>query len=322
MEVALKPLTKKQRAELHGYVAWGTTLFQAVLFLAALTAVGWLLWCVQGRLTEEGSPYSHDLWWIVPVAALAVGLYVRAGRWTGGRSLRKKIRAVEAPDSKIFFGINPAGDRLQPSLKRPPFSWEEAKSLGALEGNYRVLDVDFESIKRAATAVLVLFLLSGCRESSRISAVARLDPPLTTEMLTVTIQDDSRGWTWRGSDFQSSLDLPTPTTRERETGTRGEIEISFRLQMSGDTVSEGRVKLPLRSDWRWGVQVVSATSDPGEACFGCTGSKAFPLAPEYRGPERDSVWLVWGGSSISGKAGQGGSGAAGQDVTPSAARGP
>jgi hypothetical protein len=254
MEVALKPLTKKQRAELHGYVRGNTMLF-AGQYLA--------------RLKGKGFPW-------------------------------RAFDIVEAPESRIFFGINPAGDRLQPSIKRPPFSWEEAKRLGAL----------------------VLFLLSGCRESSRISAVARLDPPLTTDMLTVTVHDDSRGWTWRGSDFQSSLDLPTPTTRERETGTRGEIEVSFRLQVSGDTVSEGMVKLPLRSDWRWGVQVVSATSDPGEACFGCTGSKAFPLAPEYRGPERDSVWLVWGGNSISGKDGQRGSRAAGQDVTPSAARGP
>ena len=56
--------------------------------------------------------------------------------------------------------------------------------------------------------------------------------------------------------------------------------------------------LPLRSDWRWGVQVVSATSDPGDACSDCVGSKAFPLAREYRGPERDSVWLVWGGQAI------------------------
>ena len=142
-------------------------------------------------------------------------------------------------------------------------------------------------------------LTAGCHKTSRVSAVARLDPPLTVDMLTVQAKDEDRAWTWRGSDFRSSMEWPTPTTRERETRTRGDLEVSFRLQSKGQTVSEGSVTLPLRSDWRWGVQVVSATSDPGQACHGCTGSKAFPLAREYRGPERDSVWLVWGGQGIS-----------------------
>jgi hypothetical protein len=118
-------------------------------------------------------------------------------------------------------------------------------------------------------------------------------------MLTMTARDDRRAWTWHGSDFHSSLESPTPTTRVRDTRTRGDIEITFRLEGGGTTVSEGRVALPLKPDWRWAVQLVSATSDPVEACFGCSGSKAFPLARAYRGPERDSVWLLWGGSSMS-----------------------
>jgi hypothetical protein len=145
---------------------------------------------------------------------------------------------------------------------------------------------------------LVTLVLACSHEDSKISAVARLDPPLTVRMLTVSVRDDSREWTWRGSDFHSSLEWPTPTTTERDTRTRGEIDIAFRLDARGTTVSEGRVKLPLRPDWRWGVQVVSATLNPADACSDCSGSKAFPLAPEYRGPERDSVWLIWGGKSI------------------------
>jgi hypothetical protein len=141
-------------------------------------------------------------------------------------------------------------------------------------------------------------MLASCREGSRISAVARLDPPLRVEMLTMTARDETRAWTWTPMDFHSSLEWPTPTTRERETLTRGDIQVSFRLQTAGVTVSEGSVTLPLKRDWDWDVQVVSATSDPKEACFGCVGSKAFPLAAEYRGPERDSVWLVWGPDSI------------------------
>jgi hypothetical protein len=145
---------------------------------------------------------------------------------------------------------------------------------------------------------LVAMLLAGCSKDAKISAVARLDPPLTVRMLTISVRDDGRAWTWRGSDFHSSLEWPTPTTTERDTRTRGDIEIAFRLEVAGTTLSEGRVTLPLRPDWRWGLQVVSATSDPVEACFGCVGSKAFPLASQYRGPDRDSVWLIWGGNSI------------------------
>jgi hypothetical protein len=141
-------------------------------------------------------------------------------------------------------------------------------------------------------------VLAGCGETSRISAIARLDPPLTVNMLTVSAREKDRVWTWRGADFRSSLERPTPTTRARETGTKGEIEVSFQLEAKGETVSQGSISLPLRRDWSWGVQLVSATSDPGPACFECTGSKAFPLTREYRGPERDSVWILWGGHAI------------------------
>jgi hypothetical protein len=152
---------------------------------------------------------------------------------------------------------------------------------------------------RSLLPVIVLVLASCKKEESRISAVARLDPPLTVRMLTLAVRDDREGWTWRGSDFHSSLEWPMPTTPERDIGTRGNVEVAFRLEVAGTTLSEGRVTLPLRPDWRWSVQVISATSDPAEACSGCFGSKAFPLEPAYRGPDRDSVWLLWGGNSIS-----------------------
>jgi hypothetical protein len=210
MEVKLQPFTKKQRKELHGYVARGTVLFRAILFLAVMGVAGWLLRVLHAQLTDGASPFAHDAWWMVPLTALAIALYIRAGRWTGGLALRKKIRAdlaggqaaarrivavdaieveeqedegpaffvltdegrtmlfagqyldrlkgkgfpwkafdiLEAPASRLFFGIDRAGDRLPPSARRPPFTWEEAKTLGALKGEYHVIEVDFESLKR------------------------------------------------------------------------------------------------------------------------------------------------------------------------------
>lgn len=55
---------------------------------------------------------------------------------------------VEAPDSGIFFGIKAAGDRLTPSFRRPPLTWQEAKTYGILNAKYRTLELDFESLKR------------------------------------------------------------------------------------------------------------------------------------------------------------------------------
>ena len=210
MDASRRPLTKKQRQELKGYVAWSTALFRGLLFLAVMGVVGWLFRAVHSQLADEDSPFAHEVWWILPLSALALALYMRAGRWTGGRALRKKIRAdlaagqaavrrvvavdaieveeqedegpaffvltdegqtmlfagqylgrlkgkgfpwkafdiLEAPESRRFFGIASAGDRLPPSDRRPPFTWEEAKAFRALKGEYQVLELDFESLKR------------------------------------------------------------------------------------------------------------------------------------------------------------------------------
>jgi hypothetical protein len=142
-------------------------------------------------------------------------------------------------------------------------------------------------------------LLVGCGEEARISAEARLDSPLTVDMLSVTVRDRDRVWTWQASHFRSTTQRPTPSTPEVETRTSGSLEVSFRLEVPGQTLSEGTVTLPLRSDWRWGVTVMAATTDPQAECFGCFGSSAFPLAEAYRTPQRDSIWVVWGGNSIS-----------------------
>jgi hypothetical protein len=60
---------------------------------------------------------------------------------------------VEAPESKIFFDITSAGDRLRPSATRPPFTWDEMKSFGTNEkGNYRTVDMDFDTLARGAAS--------------------------------------------------------------------------------------------------------------------------------------------------------------------------
>jgi hypothetical protein len=152
---------------------------------------------------------------------------------------------------------------------------------------------------RAFLTLVTGFFFLGCGDEARIGAEARLDPPLAVDMLSVTVRDGDRIWTWHGSDFRGTVESPTPGTPPRVTRTNGTLEVSFALEASDKTVSSGSITLPLREDWVWGVTVTAATTDPQEGCFGCFGSKAFPLAEGYRTPEGDSIWLVWGGNSIS-----------------------
>jgi len=207
MNTTLRPISKRRLAELQGYVAWGTTLFRAVLFAAALGGLAWLLRTSHVRL---GRPLADsDLVWIVPTLALAIVIYVIAGRWTGGRALRAAIRKdlaggvaavhhvialdaveveeaedegpayfvltedgrtllfagqylgpykrkgfpwksfeiLEAPQSKIFFGLIARGEKLAPSARRPPFTWEEYKQFVRGIREYGVVDIDFAALK-------------------------------------------------------------------------------------------------------------------------------------------------------------------------------
>jgi len=92
MQETFKPFTKQQRKELRGYVTPGIALFRAAVFLGVVVVVGWLLRSAHGAVSRRYTAVSHDAWWLLPVVIFAVALYVRAGRWTGGRALRTAIR--------------------------------------------------------------------------------------------------------------------------------------------------------------------------------------------------------------------------------------
>jgi hypothetical protein len=147
---------------------------------------------------------------------------------------------------------------------------------------------------------LCAFALGACGEDARISVSAALDAPFTLDMLTVTVVDVTRVVQFTGADFRTDANHPTPTTPEVETRTSGpDLQVSYIINNADQVVSVGEVTLPRRSDWRWHVSIAAATTDPQEGCFGCFGSKAFALAQSFRAPQRDSIWLVWSGNSIS-----------------------
>ena len=118
-------------------------------------------------------------------------------------------------------------------------------------------------------------------------------------MLTVTVRDRNREIEWTAAAFRDMPANATPSTPEATLGTSGpDLSVAFRLESRGAVLSAGTVTLPRRRDWCWNVSVQSATTDPKFECFACVGSQAFPLAVEYQAPDRDSIWVVWGGNSI------------------------
>jgi hypothetical protein len=145
--------------------------------------------------------------------------------------------------------------------------------------------------------ILALASVLGCggpeaQASARFSPTSKL-PPST---FTVTLDDGGTKHSYRGADyFTTSGTVNTPVI---ETRTSGTLRIQFELA-SGDTpISEGEVLLPLRKDWIWGASIMVDSLNPTRYCFGCVGSKAFPLAAAYRRVPQDSVWMTWGGNSI------------------------
>ena len=212
MPETFRPFTKKERDELEGYVGGTPLVFRAVVFGIAVAFAGWLLRLIHALLAMQVPAVTHPAWWIVPLILFSLALYRVAGRFTGGRALRAKVRAdltrgqaavhrivavdaieieeqedegpaffvltgdnrtmlfagqyldrfkargfpwrafdiVEAPESKVFFGITAAGERLPPSGRRGPLTWQEAKSFGTLNAKYRLIDVPFESLRRSS----------------------------------------------------------------------------------------------------------------------------------------------------------------------------
>jgi hypothetical protein len=207
MSTTFRPISKRRLKELRGYVAWSTQLGRAALFAAAIAALAWLLRRVHAAF---GHPLGDsELVWILPALAVAVALYLVAGRWTGGAGFRAAVRKdieggvaavhhlvavdaveveegedegpsffvrtddgavylftgqdlaaykrkgfpwksfeiLEAPASKMFFGLIARGEKLAPSVSRPPFTWEEYKAFARIKGPYALVDIDFDALK-------------------------------------------------------------------------------------------------------------------------------------------------------------------------------
>ena len=189
------PLTKRERAELVGYVSRSTGWLRAVLFALVLAAVAGLAFKFQRSLSID-----HPVW-VGPTALVGLTLYWRSRRWTGGRDLRARIRQdlesntaavhvlsvvdaikVEEIDtgetvaiggqfldrfvtrgfpwrqleiregarSGLFLGLEGRGERIAPSLVKPPLTMATVRELGIGHVRWKILPVAFEDLRRVA----------------------------------------------------------------------------------------------------------------------------------------------------------------------------
>ena len=144
----------------------------------------------------------------------------------------------------------------------------------------------------------MLVLSLACRSRESRAVVTYFEAPgLSGAELSLTLDDGVSLRSYPGGELRrQGSALSTPVVGTAESGT---LRVGYEVTEGGATVSTGEVQLPLRKDWSWGVTIQVDSLDRSRYCFGCSGSKAFPLAAQYRRVPADSVWVTWGGNSIS-----------------------
>lgn len=151
-----------------------------------------------------------------------------------------------------------------------------------------------KSLASLVAGILFLALAVGaCRDDEaeihfQLASKVGSPPPVRVEF--------PGGFRKRVVDLTRSRNQAGPYTT-RNSGTLG---IRFWVVAeNGELTSEGALELPLRNDWRWGVLFFIAPEDPISECFGCVGSERFDLDAALGYPDSVSLYLNWGGNSIS-----------------------
>lgn len=88
-----QPMIRAHARALQQLVAWQAALFRACLFLIAVSVAGAVFRTAYQVATALLGFSSATPWWLLPTGAAGIALYLRAARWSGGRQLRRDIRA-------------------------------------------------------------------------------------------------------------------------------------------------------------------------------------------------------------------------------------
>ncbi len=156
---------------------------------------------------------------------------------------------------------------------------------------------------RNAALLLLLSALAACslhddEEAARVRVSVNGNAALVRRAFTVTI--GGIGWSRKitGADL-GAPDLPNYTP-PFPTPTSGTLQVDVVLRDStGGHFTHTSIVLDLRPDWIWEVDLVVGRVNPFETCFGCSGTKSCALDSVYQEVPGDSLYIVWGGTSIS-----------------------
>jgi len=133
--------------------------------------------------------------------------------------------------------------------------------------------------------------LSGGSQQNYIS-VARVrfagDALIPRSMVHITLTDGKSKW-----QFDADSEVQTMMS--------GVLTMDFTIKAAdGAIVSQGKMSWPLKPDCRLSIDIERSSHDPKDRCWGCSGSRSFPIVnPKYKTSAHDAIFVVWGGNSIS-----------------------
>jgi hypothetical protein len=167
-------------------------------------------------------------------------------------------------------------------------------------------------MKTSSSVILLtlVVLLSSCSVSGTDDKKAEIqfsveNDLLSDQTLNATFTDGDNTNSFSNVDFQTrdnatTGELASPIV---ETTSSGKLTVEFRL-MDSETEqlnSGGNFQLDLKEDWRYSIYILtdSAEADPIGGCFGCNGYYSFDYINNSSSVHNDSLYVVWGGNSIS-----------------------
>jgi len=128
------------------------------------------------------------------------------------------------------------------------------------------------------------------------AVVYRIRPDIKVRL---RLQDHQRVREFSDSDLRPQKYSHDLGIGPLSTQNHGLLTMTFWLSSrNGTPLSTGSIQLPLQEDWSWGIVLERSKADPVQFMFGCFGSKAFPLSPEYASEPDERIWVYWCGNSI------------------------
>lgn len=84
------------------------------------------------------------------------------------------------------------------------------------------------------------------------------------------------------------------------TSSSGSLLVNAELfDQQNSVVTSTTIELPLKPDWEYDITVAVGPNNPFFQCFGCQDYQAVPISDELAFSESDTLYMLWGGNSIS-----------------------